>query len=119
MKERRRQNQMSRDSIVSALMRLTRERTKEMIYARLDNNGIQYHMQTHGAVHSLADVDQAGVIREGIVLKNLFLKDGKGKKHFLLCIPEDRHTDFKEIGEKVRAKNLASPRKRDCSVSSA
>lgn len=80
--------------------------TKEMIYALLDSNGIQYHMQTHGAVHSLADVDQAGVIREGVVLKNLFLKDGKGKKHFLLCVPEDRHTDFKEIGEKVGAKKL-------------
>lgn len=78
--------------------------TKEMIYSLLADNGIQYHTQTHGAVHSLEDVDRAGVIKEGVVLKNLFLKDGKGKRHFLLCVPENRHTDFKQIGEIIGAK---------------
>ena len=34
------------------------------------------------------------------------MKDGKGKKHFLVCVPETKYTDFKEIGEQVGAKKL-------------
>ncbi len=79
---------------------------KEEILSLLNEQGITYHYQTHGAVQTIDDVDSAGVIREGVVLKNLFLKDGKGKKHFLICVPETRHTDFKEIGEQIGAKKL-------------
>lgn len=79
---------------------------KEEILSLLNEQGITYHYQTHGAVQTMDDVDSAGVIREGVVLKNLFLKDGKGKKHFLICVPETRHTDFKEIGEQIGAKKL-------------
>lgn len=80
--------------------------TKKEIVSLLDEQGIAYHYQTHGAVHTMDDVDHAGVVREGVVLKNLFLKDGKGKKHFLVCVPESKHTDFKEIGEQIGAKKL-------------
>lgn len=80
--------------------------TKKEILSLLDEQGIAYHYQTHGAVHTMDDVDNAGVVREGVVLKNLFLKDGKGKKHFLVCIPESKHTDFKEIGDQIGAKKL-------------
>lgn len=85
--------------------------TKNEILSLLDEQGITYHYQTHGAVNTMNDVDSAGVIREGVVFKNLFLKDGKGKKHFLVCVPETKHTDFKEIGEQIGAKKLglASP----------
>lgn len=79
---------------------------KKEILSLLNEQGITYHYQTHGAVQTMDDVDSAGVIREGVVLKNLFLKDGKGKKHFLICVPETRHTDFKEIGEQIGAKKL-------------
>ncbi len=79
---------------------------KEEILSLLNEQGITYHYQTHGAVQTIDDVDSAGVIREGVVLKNLFLKDEKGKKHFLICVPETRHTDFKEIGEQIGAKKL-------------
>ena len=79
---------------------------KEEILSLLNEQGITYHYQMHGAVQTIDDVDSAGVIREGVVLKNLFLKDGKGKKHFPICVPETRHTDFKEIGEQIGAKKL-------------
>lgn len=90
---------------------MNNEYSREQVIKLLDQFGIAYHFQTHGAVRTMEDVDRAGVIREGIVLKNLFLKDGKGKKHFLVCVPETVHTDFKEIEEKLGVKKLglASP----------
>lgn len=84
---------------------------KNAVFALLDSKEIPYHRQDHGAVHTMKDVDSSGVVREGIVLKNLFLKDGKGKRHFLVCIPETTVVDLHWLGEQVRAKKLglASP----------
>ena len=79
---------------------------KENIFTLLDEEKVDYHVQTHGAVHTLDDVDKAGVKREGIVLKNLFLKDGKGRQHFLVCVPENKRVDFKQLGEHLGAKKL-------------
>ena len=52
------------------------------------------------------DVESSGVMREGAVLKNLFLKDGKGRRHFLVCVPEHAAVDFKWLGEQLDAKQL-------------
>ena len=79
---------------------------KERVFALLDEAGAVYHVQTHGAVHTLAEVDSAGVQREGIVLKNLFLKDGKGRQHFLVCVPETKRIDLKQLGEQLETKKL-------------
>lgn len=84
---------------------------KNAVFALLDGKGIPYHKQEHGAVHTMKDVDSSGVVREGIVLKNLFLKDGKGKRHFLVCVPETTSVDLHWLGEQLSAKKLglASP----------
>lgn len=84
---------------------------KNAVFALLDSKGIPYHKQDHGAVHTMKDVDSSGVVREGVVLKNLFLKDGKGRRHFLVCVPETTTVDLRKLGERLNAKKLglASP----------
>ena len=88
---------------------------KNAVFALLDGKGIPYHKQEHGAVHTMKDVDSSGVVREGIVFKNLFLKDGKGKRHFLVCVPETTAVDLHWLGEQLGAKKLglASPERLD------
>lgn len=85
---------------------MTEKYTKEKVFALLDQAGIAYTAQEHEAVYTMADVDGAGVKREGVVLKNLFLKDGKGRRHFLVCVPENKKVDLKELGEQLGVKKL-------------
>lgn len=80
--------------------------TKEKVFALLNQAGIAYTAQEHEAVYTMAGVDGAGVKREGVVLKNLFLKDGKGCRHFLVSIPENKKVDLKELGEQLGVKKL-------------
>lgn len=80
--------------------------TKEKVFALLDQAGIAYTAQKYEAVYTMADVDGAGVKREGVVLKNLFLKDGKGRRHFLVSVPENKKVDLKELGERLSVKKL-------------
>lgn len=83
-----------------------KEYDKNAVLALLDRKEIPYHKQEHEAVHTMKDVDSSGVVREGIVLKNLFLKDAKGRRHFLVCVPETTEVDFLRLGEQLGAKGL-------------
>lgn len=80
--------------------------TKERVLAHLNEMGISYEAQEHGAVHTMEDVDRAGVRRRGVVLKNLFLKDGKGRRHFLVSVPETKAVDLRSLGERLGVRKL-------------
>ena len=52
-------------------------------------------------------MEALGLTKKGMVVKNLFLRDQKGKKHFLVLLPSDRHADLKSIGEQLGAGKLS------------
>ena len=84
---------------------------KQEIYALLESKGIPYEALEHEAVYTMEDMDRAGITAKGGVCKNLFLRDGKGKNHFLITVPEERRVDLKALSEKLSVSKLsfASP----------
>lgn len=79
---------------------------KEKVFAFLDSCGIPYQVTEHPAVYTMADMDALGLDKMGIIPKNLFLRDGKGKQHFLVCAAENTLVNLKELGEKLQVKKL-------------
>lgn len=75
--------------------------TKEKVYELLDGKGIKYDKLEHEPVFTMEDMEKEGILEKGTVCKNLFLRDGKGKKHFLVTVPEERQVDLKALGEKL------------------
>ena len=80
--------------------------TKEHVLDFLDKQGIQYHYKAHEAVYTMEEIERAGIISDGIVFKNLFLRDDKGKNHVLVSVSEAAHIDFKSLNEQVGLKRL-------------
>lgn len=80
--------------------------TKEKVLEFLNEQGITYHCKSHEAVFTMEEIERAGIISDGIVFKNLFLRDDKGKNHVLVSVPEAAHIDFKFINEQVGLKRL-------------
>ncbi len=80
---------------------------KEEIKQNLENKGIQYRILEHPAVYTMAEMEQLGIFREGRVCKNLFLRDQKGKQHFLVSLPEEKQVDLKDLGEKLGGQRLS------------
>ena len=60
------------------------------IYQLLDDHGIQYEKHEHAAVYNCDEADSLRLGIEGTATKNLFLRDRKGKRHFLLVIRSDK-----------------------------
>ena len=65
------------------------EDQKQRVYDALDKLKIKYEVVEHEPVHTMEDMDRLGLPEKGTLCKNLFLRDSKGKRHFLVRY---RHT---------------------------
>lgn len=80
--------------------------TKEEIYAILEDNSIEYHLLEHDAVYTIDDMKLVEGMKIEDVCKNLFLRDERGKKHFLVVISEEKSADLKALREKLGTSRL-------------
>ena len=60
----------------------------------------------HPALHTAKDADVLLVERPGTRLKNLFLRDNYGKKHFLLITAPERQVDLKALSKEMQLSRL-------------
>ena len=77
---------------------------KEEVKAFLEENNIPFEWVEHKAVYTIEDMEELGLESMEETAKNLFLRDQKGKRHFLVVIRADKQANLKELGEKLGTK---------------
>ena len=80
---------------------------KEEIRHMLENKTIGFRMLEHPAVYTMQEMQELGILREGRVCKNLFLREQKGKLHFLVSLPEEKQVNLKTLGEQLGGQKLS------------
>ena len=50
----------------------------------LDNAGIRYRMVSHDPVYTIEEMERLHLDADAEIAKNLFLRDARGKRHFLV-----------------------------------
>lgn len=83
------------------------ENQKQRVYDALDKMKIKYEVVEHEPVHTMEDMDRLGLPEKGTLCKNLFLRDSKGKRHFLVTADEKTKVDLKDLGRKLGAGSLS------------
>ena len=83
------------------------ENQKQRVYDALDKLGIKYEVVEHEPVHTMEDMDRLGLPEKGTLCKNLFLRDAKGKRHFLVTADEKTKIDLKNLGRALGAGTLS------------
>ena len=63
----------------------------------LDENGYKYDKLEHSAVFTMEEMEVAGITQKGDVVKNLFVRNAKGDKHYLVCVPENKQVDMTKL----------------------
>ncbi len=82
------------------------------IYEILEARKVPFERHGHPAAVSCEDADKVIPFFEGAArTKSLFLRDAKGKRHFLVVLTGARKVDFDALSETLQAKRLgmASP----------
>ncbi|MGN0136892.1 prolyl-tRNA synthetase associated domain-containing protein [Anaerotignum sp.] len=74
---------------------------KQEIKAFLEEKGIPFEWVEHKAVYTIEEMQELGLEDMEDIAKNLFLRDQKGKRHFLIVIRADKQANLKELGERL------------------
>lgn len=79
---------------------------KEQACETLRKIGIAYDITEHRAVFTIEEMALIPGIIIGDVCKNLFLRDGSGKRHFLVVLRGDKQADLKAIKNQIGSSRL-------------
>lgn len=71
----------------------------------LTSHGIVFKVHVHPPVQTCEELAQYNI--PGLACKNLFLRDQKKKRYFLVVLPADQRTDLKKLAEQVGDKKLS------------
>lgn len=74
---------------------------QQNVFEILDELKINYEVINHPAVYTIDEMDDLGITNQNNVCKNLFLRDYKGKRHFLVILDKDKQADLKKIREQL------------------
>ena len=77
------------------------------LYQFLDANQIEYERHDHPPVYTVADVERLVPPLPAVKTKNLFLRDKKGRRHFLIAVPAAKRVNIKALGAVIGAGHLS------------
>ncbi len=80
---------------------------KQQIYDALDKMKLKYEAVEHEPVYTMEDMDRLGLSARGLLCKNLFLRDARGKRHFLITLPEEKQVDLKKLARTIGSTSLS------------
>lgn len=80
---------------------------KDTIYEKLRELQIGFDVTEHEAVFTIEEMSKLPNLNIEDVCKNLFLRDERGKKHFLVVMCEEKQADLKKIREQIGSSRLS------------
>ena len=82
---------------------------REEVLKKLTDLNIEYKEITHGAVYTIEEMDALGndYFEGAKIVKNLFVRDQKGKRHFLVVLPEEKRAPLDVIANKIGSTRLS------------
>ena len=76
----------------------------------LNNLNIAFIQHDHPPVYTVEEANKHWDNIPGLHCKNIFLRDKKGRKHFLVILPSDKNADIKKLNELMGERfSFASP----------
>lgn len=79
----------------------------EEVYKVLEKLGISYKKYNHPAVYTVEEAEKEIESIEGEQTKNLFLKDEKGRRHYLVVLSAKKRANLKDLATFLKEKKLS------------
>jgi Ala-tRNA(Pro) deacylase len=77
------------------------------LYRFLADHHVEYERYDHPAVYTVADVKRLVPPLPAARTKNLFLRDHKGRRHFLVIVPADKRVNIKVLNTAIGSSRLS------------
>ena len=80
---------------------------EKKVYEVLEYLKIPYLKYEHIPVYTIEEANQLNLDMQGQHCKNLFIRDKKGEKHYLVIIHESKKVDLKSLSKQIESTNLS------------
>lgn len=80
---------------------------QQKVIEKLDELKIAYELMHHKAVYTIEEMDEAVPVNNESIVKNLFLRDEKGRTHFLVVLSKYKKADLKSIRSQLGCSALS------------
>ncbi len=80
---------------------------KQKVYDKLTDMGIKYDIIEHPPVYTIEEMEKLDLTDKAEVCKNLFVRDAKGKKHFLIVLSKDKKADLTRLAAQIGSTKLS------------
>jgi Ala-tRNA(Pro) deacylase len=79
----------------------------DALLSLLAEHALRYDIVEHEPVFTIADALAATPEIDGIKTKNVFLRDAKGTRHFLVIVPHDVRLDLQSLAKTLESSKLS------------
>jgi len=87
---------------------------RKIVFDYLEKLGIDYNLTEHPALNTIEDTKEYWRLLPGAKCKNLFFRNNKGNKHFLLVLKGDKQVDIKALNKLLEQRlSFASDKRLD------
>lgn len=83
------------------------------VFAVLDDRHISYQVTRHPAVFTIDEMDCLQIAHMDKVAKNLFLRDDKKRKYYLIVMQKDKSANLKELRHRIGSRPLSFANEED------
>ena len=83
------------------------DRESRTVLDVLENAGIRYRMVSHDPVYTIEEMERLHLDADALIAKNLFLRDARGKRHFLVVLAKDKVVDLKALRRRLGTSALS------------
>ncbi|AOT68655.1 prolyl-tRNA synthetase associated domain-containing protein [Geosporobacter ferrireducens] len=80
---------------------------EKKVYEVLEALKISYLKYEHIPIYTIEEANQLNLDMQGQHCKNLFVRDKKGEKHYLVIIEESKKVDLKSLSKQIESTNLS------------
>src|SRR6056297_777728 len=81
--------------------------TEHKVYTLLEELGIDYEQHSHPAVYTVDEALQHWQDIRGAHPKNLFLRNDKGKRHYLVIVDHSKQVNLKRLQQDIGSSRLS------------
>ena len=79
----------------------------DALFSFLQNHEIEFRREDHEPVFTVEDSKSLNLKLQGGATKNLFLRDKKGKRHFLLSMEQEKQVNLKSLSALINSSRLS------------
>lgn len=85
------------------------------VFDVLKSMDISYDVIEHPAVYTIEEMNELNIDNKNEIVKNLFVRDDKKKRYFLIVLQKDKRVDLKGIRKELNSRPLSFASEEDLS----